>query len=977
MINQKHIFLSLLLFLILPTLSAQVYSFEDKRIPDKWQIDKGVLEISSKRYKLGQHSLQVKWEKGSILQLGDPAGICEATKSRNGGMNVWLYNEYPLNDSLHFVFKDREGTELCRLPFWMGFKGWRTVWAKFQNDMQMAPSGKIDHAEIQFPRHDEGGQIFIDLLEFTPTVSWQNMTDAHYTVNRTDFSLIPNILVYRRAAPEVDTVIHADREQILRINRRLTNWYLGSGTVESDGDWLKTRGEAEKEFIQRGKRAAQKINIYYEEDGTPIGKPLFPMGAPATIDGIKVDKFRDINERILLPLALDFRKNKQRESLQKAISIYDWFHDQGWADGSGMGTLTFEKLRSSGYFHSFYLLKEHLGNEVFARELHTLHWMSMFGSCYQLSPHTGEVADNLRALALPKLIYALSLPDDREKEIALTAFKHYMDNALSIAPGFYGTIKADFSGYHHRGVYNSAYYPHALYAGALIAYLLHDTPYALSASTLSNLKQGLLTFRFFCANLDIPAGTTGRFPGGQQVLQTLLPAFAYTALSFDVPDSELVAAFRQIVDTRGNRQPIIDYVSNVNSNLAYTSTVGEVELMHRMLSLPAKKEKAVTGTLFMPYSGLFVAKDERIHFNIKGYSRYVWDFESSATENLLGRYLSYGHIEYFDLRGKNRSFIPDEKEYDWNYISGTTAKVLPDELLRDKGGAKSSHRNFSDETFLAGVHATDDIGMFSFRMHDINYDPEFRANKSVFIFKDFLVCIGSDITNKDQMHPTVTTVFQSFGTKENIVFHNEGAIVSDRSLMYAVKEGTVKNIQQGKQLISYIDHGKAPENASYLYFILKKRNMEAAKRLLSADSPIRIISQDNDAHIIFHVQKKVWSAALFNEEKEYNDLVVKKSNIPLSYVAQQNDNHNYRLSICEPDMRRSSHAHMGLLTEEEVVEQEKAHLTKITLNGIFNVVLDSNKSALEVAHNIDKNETEIIFTTIQGKNYSFDIKQRE
>lgn len=48
-------------------------------------------------------------------------------------------------------------------------------------------------------------------------------------------------------------------------------------------------------------------------------------------------------------------------------------------------------------------------------------------------------------------------------------------------------------------------HPHALYAGALIAYLLHDTPYALSETTLHNLKQGLLTFRFFCAGLEVPA----------------------------------------------------------------------------------------------------------------------------------------------------------------------------------------------------------------------------------------------------------------------------------------------------------------------------------------------------------------------------------------------------------------------------------------------------------------------------------------
>lgn len=106
-----------------------------------------------------------------------------------------------------------------------------------------------------------------------------------------------------------------------------------------------------------------------------------------------------------------------------------------------MGTLCFEKLRSSGYFHSFFLLKEQLSPEQLKRELQTMNWFTVFGACYQLPSHAGEVADNLRALAIPKLIYALSQNDKQEREVALTAFKHYMDNALGIAPGFSGRSK--------------------------------------------------------------------------------------------------------------------------------------------------------------------------------------------------------------------------------------------------------------------------------------------------------------------------------------------------------------------------------------------------------------------------------------------------------------------------------------------------------------------------------------------------------
>ena len=170
-----------------------------------------------------------------------------------------------------------------------------------------------------------------------------------------------------------------------------------------------TRKKHETEFISGGMRLADKLDIKYASDGTPIGYPLYPMRSPAEVDGERIRQFRDINEKMLLPLALDYRKNKNGKSLDKIKYIYDWFNDQGWADGSGLGSLCFEKLRSAGYFHSFFLVKDQLDEKTYQRELDALYWFTMFGICYDLPTHAGEVADNLRALAIPKLVYALSV----------------------------------------------------------------------------------------------------------------------------------------------------------------------------------------------------------------------------------------------------------------------------------------------------------------------------------------------------------------------------------------------------------------------------------------------------------------------------------------------------------------------------------------------------------------------------------------
>lgn len=950
------------------SLSAQVYSFEGKDIPSEWGIDKGKVEIANQRKKLGEQSLKLIWKPNSIVTFTNTATLEQASKSRNGGLTTWIYNENPTNQSLVFSFLDKGDKEVCRLPLSMNFRGWRCVWSKFGDDMNLAPKTIIQKMRIIMPNTPSGGTIYLDHVEFTKNVSWQKMSDAQYKVNQKDFSLIHDFMGYRNTCADLSkTTFSKENTQAAQVvSDRLTQWYLGTGDY-NQSSLVQIRTKAEKKFIQKGVREASKITIAYADDKIAIGNGLYPMYAPSKIDGQKTYTFMDINKNVLLPLALDYKKNNRVESLDKARFIYDWFNDQGWADGSGLGTLCFEKLRSSGYFHSFFLLKDQLTKEQLERELKTLNWLTMFGTCYQTPSHTGEVADNLRALALPKLIYALSLTGEKEKQTALMAFSSYMNNSLSIAPGYFGVIKSDFSGYHHRGAYNSAYYPHALYASSLIAYLLHDTPYALSQTSLDNLKKALLTFRFFSANLDVPAGTSGRFPDKRRVLQELLPAFSYVALSMKSADTELIAAYKHLVEN--NQKEIDELAENVNSSLSYTSSVGEAEMMICALQSDVKPEANPVGSIFMPYSGLLVVKNENHHFNIKGFSKYIWDFESSPDENIYGRYSSYGQIEHIDLKKDLRSFNPSMPSFNWNYIAGTTAKVLPLDVL---GSKKFSHRNFTDETFLCGVTVSPQTAMFAFKMHDNTFDKSFRVNKSVFFIDGALLCLGSNIQNGDDKFNTVTTLFQS--TIPNKGFKVEegknGSIVSDNSGMYyALKSDKIASIVTDSSCVAYINHGFAPINGKYQYYILPDKSAKDAQLLLSKNSPVQVLRQDSVAHIVRNKKSNTLYAAIFDAAAQFTSLPILKVNIPLSYILENRDNGNIKLSLCEPDMRRTSALSMGMLSEEEVVQQEQSFATQLTIKGNYKV--EGAKNLLNVKY-VD-NSTVITISTIRGENYILNL----
>ena len=393
-------------------------SFEDMSALHAWKSDNGKVGISTYRYKFGQSSLMIRWQPGTVVTLENAPGLFEASRTRDGGIQVWFYDEGSQPGDLQLVFLTSDDREVCRMPFRLGYKGWRALWAKFHQDMGKKRGDAISKMQLVFPQ--TSGNLYVDMLEFPETVPWKYMEDAQYSTSRTNFSMIPDIVRYREAVPDENDMIDATDEQIQLIHDRFMDWILGSGEYAKD-KYVKIRTGAEKVFIQNGLTEAAKVNIQYNDDGTPIGDPLFTLDGPSVVEGTKLKMFRTYNEKVLIPLALDYHKNGNKANLDKIKYIYDWFSDQGWADGSSMGTIVLEKLRSSGYLYSYFLIYDKLPPEIQERERNAMRWFTMFGDCYDLEPRGGANSDDLRALANGRLIYALSIDDPKEKRLALTA----------------------------------------------------------------------------------------------------------------------------------------------------------------------------------------------------------------------------------------------------------------------------------------------------------------------------------------------------------------------------------------------------------------------------------------------------------------------------------------------------------------------------------------------------------------------------
>lgn len=979
---KKHISIILFLFLAFLTSKAGViHSFEDGLVPTSFTTKTGSLKIQTSKAKLGTKSLHWDWVAGDTL-IASPAYMNTSSIKTNGGITVWIYNENPTNQPLNMWFLEfsNSTTRKCKLEVKLNFKGWRRVTARFRQDMGH-PGYTLRSMKWAAPSAGFGS-IYIDYLEFVDDVSWERMSDLQYKVNNPsdldDFFGIYNAIPF---SPPAITVSEAQRNGITTINSRLKDWHLGSGNYSGDALVI-SRTNSFNSYVTNARNRISQLSLTTLPDETVQGGGLFPMDFyNQTIEGEAVKTFREISERYMFQLAYDAVKNNNVASKDLVSKIFDWYYDQGWAAGSALGTLRFEMLRSSGFYHSAYIFKDLLSEAQAVRIRAALKWFTMYGKIYQTHEYKGENADEIRTLLLPKLFTVLSLDNESEKVVALQKYVQYANNALSLAGGYLDCIKPDYSGYHHRGVYYNAYFPDALYAATLVYYTLADTPFALSTRTFENLKNALLTFQFVSSGYSVQAGTTGRFPTQTQVLEKLLPAFAYLALSTPHPDAELTAAFKAL--WKPTEEPVKSFISRVTSDIAFKNTIGEVEKLVEL----AEKGTAIspfvpTGTKVLPYAGMFMSRKSNWTVSMKGYSKYIWDFESSSSENLYGRYLSYGQIQFSKLNSNINSSQPADSEWDWSHIPGTTAKYLTKQEL-----TTTLQRNFSDDPFLGGVAFDENTAVFSNSLHDNTFDKNFYAKKSIFQFDSIFYLMGTGIKNTDSQHEVHTTLFQNkkITSTDNIVVNGNTISSNQSDLQNPVmvdNYGTAYILKDEKTTINfsnnlitvYINHGSTPENGSYGYLMIP----EASQTTISAlsgnfDTYLKVLKQDQNVHAVYYEPSKTFAAAIFNATNAIKLNKIERVNIPMVLVAKEK-NDTLLIAFSDPDMHRPSATDIGTLTTSAIVAESQPSTVKIELIGEYE---QFESSVSGITNSIENGRTIIEFSNAKdGTTYFVSLKKK-
>ena len=482
------------------------------------------------------------------------------------------------------------------------------------------------------------------------------------------------------------------------------------------------------------------------------------------------------------------------ERKKKIMKLFDYIKDQGFTKGSTLGSNDYTALSMSGYFHSAFLMRAELKtagklNDVIS----TMKWFSSFGEIYQ-NPfeYAGTSADTARTKMLFRLLTILAMPGDNDRQKKerirdMGAFKRWVDSALGINEALAGMIKPDFTSFHHQTFYGSAYTSEALHTAALVCYLLERSAFGVSTRATMNLLNALKVLRITAVRYSTPSSIGGRFPSYIRAsLADLVPAYAYMAadptdkgMSLNINYDETRMFLRLYKHTAGTCNEALNSRlcrGNV-ARIYYLNTLGSLEIMKKVEEAASAKsgssytaEPSREGHWCKQFAALSIHRREDWAVTVKGFDKYVWDFEHSANENRYGMYASHGAMLIANSESALSSKNVD-KGWDWRKIPGTTVinVPLPKMLL-------SSHRYYdtSADSMAGGVELTGSTkprqnGIFGMAFVQPSYNTPyfsqvtFSFKKSVFFYDDVIVSLGSNIQytapadRKDEVH---TTLFQ-------------------------------------------------------------------------------------------------------------------------------------------------------------------------------------------------------------------------
>ena len=951
---KKYFYLLLIFIVSISSYSNTLYQFE-KGVPNNFITDKNSkIEITKEKSKDGTSSLKWDFEKNSTLTIkGDVGykifqqGMQEKARS---SFAMWIYNKKPIVDKMQVQFK-KKGEVKSYFSINMNFTGWRTMWVQYDRDMSGKAEENMD--EITFISPNVNGEIYIDQIYTSilidprhnardEQVDFVNL-QADNAVNSHWMALYKNYNAISQNK-DIQKLTFEEIKGIRSVENRFKNDIIKKEKVNLK--LIEKNREKLQEYLTTTAVSPQTIVLYKD----------FSEEEKSYLKDVQIKEYGSW----LRELAFMYNSTEDKKYKKEIYEIFkkglNHLYEQGWTKGSCQGTIHHLGYQVRELYQSIFLMKEPLlkdKNLKQAKEMVT--WYSAMGILYTPNSEIKGVNADVLNTMLPGMLIAILLNDDDKATASqLYQLNHYLTKSIDYAPGLLGGFKEDGSMFHHMQNY-PAYAKGAFEGLTPIMYYLGNTAFALDDYSFNIVKKAVLMTRVYSNTHTWLISISGRHPDDR--FQISDEVFRYLALGKKV----------------GNASELAN---------AYLRLAPQGRFAEELSSLGFKAETTPQGAWTMNMSSLQLHRRDNWLIGVKGYSRYLVGNETYIKNNLFGRYMSYGNFQILESSLIESGYV--QQGWDWAHFPGTTAIALSIDKLKSPISQVDIYSGveemlLSDETFSGG-NSLNNNGMFAMKLHEHSkYNDTHRARKSVFLFDNRVILLGSDIENKSD-YETHTTLFQNYLSDKNSIskvekIKNSNFILDTQNNLYKVVEGNLKyknglqhSLDQNKGTptenyyeMAYINHGKNPKNQKYQYAILVKGDKEEQERF-KKNSNYQVLQQDYNAHIVEDEISKMRGYALF-ENGDVKDKYLKSVDTPSLILIKSNDN-SLELSFVDPDLRlyegkdESQYEKNGKLKEVSIYSRKWngnpsiPHTSTIILNGKYSLEKENKNISVEIVDNI-------------------------
>lgn len=897
---------------------SPLYAYDFETVPQQLKIrGRGTVSLDGNRFKDGERSLRFSWAGQAELLLVDPAGIGAFMDSRKGGVKLWICNETPLSEPLRVSFRAADGKDICWFEFGMQFTGWRAAWVRYE-DMHTPDGGYIGDIPLKDRRKDGvmmvirpsarvvEGSFCLDRLRFTEqAIHHQNTPDAQIPDN--------NHFLTRRALwhwarlqewegyPALMPAASCDEASLHLFSEHLDAFFLDEMPSGRDYAPVAFRPALEKEW--------EKLHLTRLPDGTPRGTPVV-SDDESTAQDIRMQKAFDV----LYREALDYKLTGDATARERFFLVADHLLWQGIDAGSGMGTNHHYGYQIRGWANALWLLRKEIrdAGKMEAYRSALAYWAGEAECRLPYEESRDEIIDSWNTLLLPKMVACMLQDTPELQQSHMNALTRWMEGSMRYSHGTLGGIKVDGTTFHHGGHY-PAYAEGAYSTLGTYFRLVEGTCFTPSADARSCVKKGLLSLRASCNLYDWGIGISGRHPFGGQIPYKVRNTYGYLAMLGDLTgsgspyDPELGGAFLHL---RG----------------------GDKRVAAALKKAGIKPLPVPEGFYAYNYGAYGIHRRGGWMVTLKAFNSDVWGSEIYLRDNRYGRYQSYGSVQIIN-KGNPASAQDSryqEAGWDWNRLPGTTTIHLPWDKLNSPVKGTLMERNTSRFPGVSSLEGRNGVLAFTYVEKDReNFCAGATATKSVFCFDNRLVFVGTGISN-NSTYPTETTLFQQHlsvdgeavlvnGNLVNGFPQTWRPIVAEQQVVEDLKgncyilpkdaplviyrqhqrspENTgVKQPGEGDFVCAVLDHGVAPQDASYEYLLLVEPS-SAERKKWSQKRPYEVLQADNRAHAVKDQPTGITAVVSY---KGYED---DRWKLPAETILMERTEGDSRIiSVCTPDL---------------------------------------------------------------------------